>query len=461
MHRRYPAPPIPLRLRTVFMLGLFAVLLLPGCLSGATSTVLPVEHHSDNDHHVEATGDALSPESHPSPTDVVTAHNRLGMLVFQQLLLQADPARADDGQNESVFVSPISIALALAMAYNGAGDATAEAMAKALQLMPLLQTGLTNAELNAANLALLQALDTADSQSEQSSIHLDIANSLWYHQELAFNPVFLQDIQQNYRALISGLDLRAPESVDTINDWVSQATQGLIPKVVEQLNDDHIMLLINAVYFKADWTTPFQPHRTRNMPFQLASGDTRTVPMMYRDGRIEYYADDFQAIRLPYGNDARLAMYVFLPPANADFHEFARNFTYETMAQTFDQFRLAFGEVMLPRMEISYRTQLNDALRELGMGIAFNPGAADFSRMLPTGAGRNVYMGDVIHQSVLKVDEEGTEAAAVTSVELRTTSVPVYEFTFKADRPFIIAIRDDDSGTLLFVGAIVDPGVTP
>ena len=154
-------------------------------------------------------------------------------------------------------------------------------------------------------------------------------------------------------------------------------------------------------------------------------------------------------------------MYVFLPPANADFHEFARTFTYETMAQTFDQFRPAFGEVMLPRMEVSYRTQLNDALRELGMGIAFNPNAADFSRMLPTGAGRNVYMGDVIHQSVLKVDEEGTEAAAVTSVEFRMTSVPVYEFTFKADRPFLIAIRDDDTGALLFVGAIVDPGVTP
>lgn len=461
MLTRHPSQRISAHLHTLGLLGLFAAFLFAGCVARPTSAVLPPEHGFGGN-HLEASNEDLSSEPQPAlRANVVTAHNRLGMLVFQHLLSQADPARADDGQNESVFVSPIGIALALGMAYNGAGDATAEAMAKALQLLPLLQTGLTNAELNAANLALLQALDTADSQSEQSSIHLDIANSLWYHQELAFNPVFLQDIQQNYRALIQALDFRAPESVAIINDWVSEATEGLIPQVVEQLDNDSIMLLINAVYFKGDWTTPFHPHRTRNMPFQLASADTRTVPMMYRDGRIEYYADDFQAIRLPYGDDARLAMYVFLPPANADFHEFARNFTYETMAQTFDQFRPAFGEVMLPRMEVSYRTQLNDALRELGMGIAFNPNAADFSRMLPTGAGRNVYMGDVIHQSVLKVDEEGTEAAAVTSVEFRMTSVPVYEFTFKADRPFLIAIRDDDTGALLFVGAIVDPGVTP
>ena len=171
-----------------------------------------------NDHPLEASNEdtIVGAAAGTYRANVVTAHNRLGMLVFQQLLLQADPARADDGQNESVFVSPISIALALGMAYNGAGDATAEAMAKALQLMPLLQTGLTNAELNAANLALLQALDTADSQSEQSSIHLDIANSLWYHRELTFIPCFCRKsssiIVPGSKRSISGRRKASPSS---------------------------------------------------------------------------------------------------------------------------------------------------------------------------------------------------------------------------------------------------------
>ena len=218
------------------------------------------------------------------------------------------------------------------------------------------------------------------------------------------------------------------------------------------------MLLLNAVYFKGDWTAPFDPQQTRDMPFYRPSGDSRPVPMMYQDGRFGYFEDGFQAVRLPYGDDERLAMYVFLPPRGADFYEFSASLDYETLADAFSRFVPGHGEVLLPRMDVSYKTRLNAALQELGMGIAFDPGRADFSRLHPAGS-RNIYISDVIHQSVLKVDEEGTEAAAVTSVDFRVTSLPVYDFRFQADRPFVVVIRDDATGALLFVGAVVDPGV--
>lgn len=409
-------------------------------------------HHNEDLLAEDADGDDAPVER---SAEVVTAHNQLGMLVFQQLLPSSDAAPA--GNVDSVFISPTSIALALGMAYNGADGQTAEAMAAAMQLGSV-RRGLSRDELNNANLALVQALsDAASDDADSSRVRLDIANSIWYRREMAFNPTFLQDSERYYRALVSGLDFNAPDSVDTINHWVSDATEGLIPTVVDQLSDDLVMLLINAVYFNGEWTTPFEEHLTRDMPFQSTSGDRLTVPMMYRAGRIDYYEDDFQAVRLPYGDDERLAMYVFLPPADADFLEFARQLTYDTVAASFDRFAPAQGEVYLPRMDITYKSKLNEALKALGMGIAFDGGAADFGRLRPANETRNIYISDVLHRSVLVVDEQGTEAAAVTSVDFRVTSLPMYDFTFKADRPFFIVIRDDATEALLFVGAILHP----
>lgn len=486
-----------LRRRPVFIILWLAVaaLLLGACAAEHSEDRAPTLGSVTNSG--AAPGEAADPD--PETTEeliaalnphVVTAHNRLGMLIFGQLVSQTRPAGGADAEtdDESVFISPISIALALGMAYNGAAGETETAMAKALQLEGLLQEGLlqeallqeallqegprqegllqdstttaspdadgtrlTRADINASNLALLEALTGTGAR-------LDIATSIWYRQEFALNPAFVEETQRYYRARISALDFAAPESVDVINRWVSDATRGLIPAVVDQLDEDQIMLLLNAVYFKGDWTAPFDPQQTRDMPFYRPSGDSRPVPMMYQDGRFGYFEDGFQAVRLPYGDDERLAMYVFLPPRGADFYEFSASLDYETLADAFSRFVPGHGEVLLPRMDVSYKTRLNAALQELGMGIAFDPGRADFSRLHPAGS-RNIYISDVIHQSVLKVDEEGTEAAAVTSVDFRVTSLPVYDFRFQADRPFVVVIRDDATGALLFVGAVVDPGV--
>lgn len=401
------------------------------------------------------------------PAEVAAAYNRLGMLIFRQLLAQEASQAADvstGGGGHSVFISPVSIALALGMAFNGAAGETEAAMAEAMQLTDLLRQGVTREELNAANLALLRQWTEAASEPAKGDgaggrgVRLDIANSVWHRQELTFNPPFLQENERFYRAFVAALDFGAPDSVDIINKWVNDATNGLVPTVVDRLDEDQIMMLVNAVYFKGDWTTPFDARLTRDMPFHSASGGSRDVPMMYRDGRIEYFEDGFQAVRLPYGDDGRLAMYVFLPPADADFYEFAVGLTPEAMADAFRRFTPAQGEVLLPRMELAYKANLNQALTALGMGVAFDAGAADFGRMRPANETRNIYVGDVIHRSVLKVDEEGAEAAGVTSVDFRVTSLPVYDFRFQADRPFVVVIRDDATGALLFVGAVTDPG---
>lgn len=386
-------------------------------------------------------------ETTPNP-QVVEAHNRLGMLIFEKLLSQ------NAKMNDTVFISPTSIALALSMAYNGADGETEKAMAEAMQF-----SHLSRDKINASSLALLRALDgTNVSDSQSLGVLLDIANSIWYRREFALNEAFLHENEHFYNAKIEGLDFNAPESTHTINGWVSDATRGLIPSVVDRLDPDLVMMLINAVYFNGDWTKPFDQRATQNVPFHLASGETQDVPMMYQSGRIGYYKhDDFQAIRLPYGEDERLAMYVFLPASDMDIPEFAAGFTYETMTDSFDRFTPTQGEVTLPRMDIEYETKLNEALQSLGMGIAFNPGMADFSRMHPQDLEENLYIGDVVHQSVLKVDEEGTEAAAVTSIDVRVTSMPMYQFNFKADRPFMLAIRDDETQALLFVGSIMNP----
>src|SRR5690606_10798624 len=197
---------------------------------------------------------------------------------------------------------------------------------------------------------------------------------------------------------------------------------------------------------------------TRPMPFHLADGNRVQIPMMYRSGRVEYYQDDdLQALRLPYGDDERLAMYVFLPRGEKTVTELTARLIREGVSDLIARLAPAHGQVLIPRLDLSYSAQLKGALRALGMAVAFEGGAADFGPMLPEGSPRNVYVNDVIHRSVLKVDEEGTEAAAVTSIDFRVTSMPAYDFTFRADRPFVLAIRDDETEALLFVGAIVNP----
>lgn len=401
-------------------------------------------------------------EAHRFRPEVVTAHNQLGYRLLAQLVEKAVSGSKDaegDGPG-NVVLSPISVALALSLAQNGAAGETALEMAQAMQLAALSNDGAIPAEadavsevLNTSNLTLINALAEAAASGD---IRLKVANALWYREQLSLLDSFKKASETFYQAQVLGLDFSAPWSVEQVNAWANDATEGLIPRVVDELPDDLAALIANAVYFQGDWQTPFDPSLTQLLPFHLPSGERPEVPIMYRSGSFQYYEGQFQAVRLPYGPSGRVAMYVFLPPPGETIDAFASRFD-EVAAESFGRFRSLEGEVWLPRLDVSFKSSLKEPLQNLGMQIAFDPKAADFSRMIAGSGPGDFFIGEVLHQAVLKVDETGTEAAAVTSIEVRLTSAPAWRFSFRADRPFLLALRDDETGALLFIGAVVDP----
>jgi serine protease inhibitor len=348
---------------------------------------------------------------------------------------------------QNVFISPTSVALALAMMYNGARGETARAIIRTLELGEI---GLD--ALNRANAALIESLHALDSH-----IALMIANSLWAQQGISFAPDFLKSNQDFYRAEITTLDFGAANAVATINDWVERNTAGKIETIIDQIDRSTVMFLINAIYFKGRWAKPFDPRRSREMPFTLSGGHQKQLTMMAQTGKFDYYAiQGFQAISLPYGA-GRASMYIFLPERRSSLRAFRRELTHKSWDTWLRHFRPAEGTIVLPRFKLAYEATLNDPLKALGMAIAFDQRRADFSGMIADGK-PSANIDQVKHKTFVEVNEEGTEAAAVTSIGMiRTTMAPQRNFSMIVDRPFFCAIRDNQTGALLFIGAITDP----
>jgi serine protease inhibitor len=348
---------------------------------------------------------------------------------------------------QNVFISPTSVALALALAYNGARGETARAIARTLEL------GDTSLDaLNRANAALIESLSALDPH-----VVLAIANALWARQDISFAPGFLQGSQDFYRAEILTLDFGTAGAVAAINEWVRRNTAGKIETIIDQIDRSAVMFLINAIYFKGRWAKPFDPRRTREMPFTLAGGRHKPHPMMAQTGKFDYYAlPGFQAISLPYGA-GRASMYIFLPEQRSSLRAFRRELTHKSWESWLRHFRPTEGTIMLPRFKLAYQVTLNDALKAFGMGIAFDLRRADFGAMFADGK-PGASIDEVKHKTFVEVNEEGTEAAAVTSIGMiRMTMAPQRSFSMIVDRPFFCAIRDNQTGALLFMGAITDP----
>lgn len=392
---------------------------------------------------VDATQDVTqsdTPVPMPSPVPDVdpkltTANTRFGLKLFSQLVQQES--------NKNVMISPTSVAIALSMLYNGAAGNTQAAMANALELQ-----GLSVEDLNQANAELKAALENADPQ-----VQLKIANSLWSRSGFSFNPDFLQQNRTFYNAEIANLDFDSPEALQRINGWVDQNTEGKITKIIDQINPDQVLFLINAVYFKGNWTVPFNPDNTSEQPFYRLDGSQKQHPMMSQQGNFAYYENDqFQAVSLPYGN-RRLSMYVFLPRPESSLTAFYNNLTAENWETWLPQFNRREGSLQLPKFKSEYEKTLNNALTALGMGIVFED-QADFSNLSTTPTA----VDEVKHKTFIEVNEEGTEAAAVTSIGVRMTSINLDEpFQMVVDRPFFYAIRDNQTGTVLFMGTVVEP----
>jgi serine protease inhibitor len=335
----------------------------------------------------------------------------------------------------NVFMSPLSASMALGMTANGANGATYDEMRSALRL-----TGATREDVGAGYKSLIELLRGLDPGTT-----FTIANSIWYERTFPFNASFLDESKLYFDAQVESIDFRSPTAVPTINSWVSEHTNDKIPTILDNIADEEVMFLINAIYFKGIWQKQFDKSKTVDAPFHSADGTTSTVKMMAREEGVQYTAtSEYAAVDLPYGNSA-FSMTVVLP--NGDIDAFAESFDQAKWNSLVGSFRESNLQVYLPRFRMEWKRGLNEDLQQLGMRLAFY--SADFTRMSPRGL--DLIITRVVQKTFVEVDEEGTEAAAATMVGVGLTSMPA---AFRADRPFLVVIRERFSGTILFIGKI-------
>jgi len=365
------------------------------------------------------------------------SNNQFGFDLFAEVRQQ--------NPDSNIFISPTSINLALLMAYNGAEGDTKAAIAQTLHLS---SEDLDNINQNSA--ALMETLENLD-----ENVQLTIANSLWTRQGIELKPDFLDRVSQFYNARAESLDFDDPSAVETINNWVADRTNDKIDGIIDRISPDNILFLINAIYFKGNWTVPFPEARTSDRPFTLADGSQKQHPLMSVTDDFDYLeTETFQAVFLPYG-EGKLGFYIFLPQENTSLAEFYADLNAENWQNWTQQLTRQRGTVALPKFKLEYGLSLNPILQNLGMAIAFDANAADFSGLQEPPP--SLAIDEVKHKSFIEVNEAGTEAAASTSVGVTATSVPVEEFEMTVDRPFGAAIADTETGTILFFGSIVDP----
>jgi serpin B len=356
--------------------------------------------------------------------------------------------------NGNVVLSPVSAALNLSMVLNGAEGQTRQEMWTALAL-----PGSDPAAINRANTELIKLIRTP-----AQSVVLSVADSLWVDSRRArLRPDYLERVRAAYDAETTDLDFSNPEATRRINGWAAKETHDKIPKVIDRIEPGELLLLLNAVYFKGQWAHKFDKEKTQQREFTLAGGGTRQVPRMLQAGRFEYFeTEQLQAIRLPFGT-GEWVLEVLLPAKSSSLAALEGQLTGEQWRQWQAQYASRPGTLELPRFELKAGYRLNAALESLGMRSLFNPGRAQLTRMLSSPPGQSgvggLSISSVLQSTYWKVDEEGSEAAAVTTTGVRATAVahPEQPFHMIVDRPFFCAIQDQRTGALLFVGAIYDP----
>jgi len=388
---------------------------------------------------------ALPMTAHSSPAvDVALADNAFGFRLLNAVQKQTP--------NGNVVLSPVSAALNLSMVLNGAEGETRHQMLTALDLHAAELE-----KINAANAELIKQLRTP-----ARSVTLSVADSLWVDSRHAkLSPEYVKRMHAAYDAELVDLDFSAPNATRRVNDWASRQTQGKIPKVIDRIDPAELLLLMNAVYFKGEWTHKFDKAKTRPHDFTRTNGSARRAQLMSQSGRFEYFeTPQMQGIRLPFGG-GDLIMEVILPAQSSSLGAFEEQLTSEHWKQWRAQYAWHSGTIELPRFELKSDYVLNEPLQALGMRRAFQAGSAQLMGTLAPGAdAERLSISKVLQSTYWKVDEEGSEAAAVTTTGIRATAVarPEQPFHMIVDRPFFCAIQDQRSGALLFVGAIHDPG---
>ena len=357
---------------------------------------------------------------------------------------------AKEQPGENIFISPFGVSTVLQMAGNGAAGQTKTEMQQVLGTTSLSQT-----IVNTASREINQSLNNTDTNNI-----LTIANAIWYQKGIPAKPDFISCNRQFFGATVDALDFTNSHAVEAINSWASEKTRGKITHIADgMMSPPPKLFLANAVYFKGKWQDPFESRNTKDRAFHLPDGSQKQLPMMEKTDRFTYRrGSGYQAVRLPY-EGWKLAMYVFLPDPGSDPEKLVGIMTGDKWERvTRPGFEDRDGTVVLPKFKLEYGVKLEQTLKTLGMNVAFNPfGAADFSGM----SSRPLYISAVRQQTFVEVNEEGTEAAAVTGMPVPEASgpepPPPPPFQMIVDRPFLFLIADEQTGTILFMGIIFEP----
>ena len=372
---------------------------------------------------------------------LIEAENQFGFELYKNIF-------TSETEYENIMVSPLSVSLALAMTYNGANGETKTAMEKTLKVY-----GLTPEDINTSYRDLVNALKSLDPK-----VLLEIANAIFYRDDFQVENDFVSINKNYYDAEVSALDFgNEQQSLETINGWVAEKTHDKIESIIDRISRNHVMFLLNAIYFKGSWQKEFNEESTKKLPFYLENGETIETEMMQRLDTLPWMKNDlFSAIELSYGK-GNYNMCVFLPETGRTLDEIINKLdkeNWETWMESFQETQSV--DIKLPKLKYEYEITLNDVLTEMGMGIAFT-GAADFTG-INRGGGLNIDY--VKHKTFIEVNEEGTEAAAVTVVAIERTSAGGPEkVPFYVNRPFMYAITEKSTGAVLFMGTVKNPQV--
>jgi len=371
---------------------------------------------------------------------VVASDQRFGLRLFRTAF---QAGSEDANANGNVLLSPVSVSMALGMTLNGARGETRTAMEEALE-----KQDLSPAEINDAYRGLIDLLEGLD-----PTVEMALANAIWYRRSLPVRPAFIDTNEVHFDAEVTGLDFSDPDASKRMNDWVKDKTQSNIERIVpSEIPKATMMYLMNATYFKGSWRAKFDPEKTEDAPFHLADGSTTSLPMMERTENVRppyLQTEEFTAVDLAYG-DSLFSMTVLLPREKHTVADVVDDLDAEQWSRITEKMRpRALRRLAMPRFTVRYEKTLNDILSALGMTVAFTH-QANFRGIADT----SLALDKVKHKTFLRVDEDGTEASAATSVGVGIVSA---DPAVVVDRPFVVAIRENHSGTILFLGAVMNP----
>jgi serpin B len=383
----------------------------------------------------ESIPDPVRIELTPQAVELIAIGNNFGIDLF---------TKTADGETGNLMLSPLSANVALSMLLNGTDGETQSQIREMLGY----PSGMPFEEINESYRSLVTQLLKADKKVE-----LAIANAIFYRNQFPFKTPFLETMARDFDATVEGLDFDSPSAVETINRWASDNTNRKIPKVMDAIDPDMVMFIMNALYFKGDWTSQFKKSDTSKQPFHLDDGSTVQVDMMKgKVGVIRHYHNDYSVVELPYGR-RNFSMVIIVPKGSLG--SFYGDFTpdvWTSITKSLDSHDQWFEtDVYMPKFRFEYEKVLNDQLKAMGMTDAFDERMADLSGI----SDADLFVSFVKQNTFVDVNEEGTEAAAVTTIGIVATSARPPAFT--VDKPFIFAIRERTTNTLLFMGGVMNP----